>query len=309
MLQKSDIIKDIIRLFSCSMLITRDALREVLTGLYGIEKYGFLFDDIPTYSDDSAEKAGKLSQGKINLTTDYANPGIPASIAYHRIEGIILAESIWHFSTKRFRQNIIDADNNPMVTAHFISVNSGGGEAWFLDVAAESVKNTKKPVITHIENVMASAALWLGMNADKIFAATPNETIGSAGVMVSFLDIIPYFEALGAKYYEEYSNLSDLKNKKFNDLLDGKPEQYIKEELDPIAVQFREALASARRKIGKLDRDHPVFRGETFDTQASIDIGLIDGQMLIEDAIAETWRMGEENSNHTQIMQSILSGL
>jgi len=309
MLRKSDIIQDIIRLFSCRMLITHDALREVLTELYSIEKYGFLFNDIASYDDESAFKARKFSKGEINLTTDYTNPNIPASIAYHRIEGVILAESNWRFSTKRFRQNVIDADNNPMITAHFISINSGGGEAWFLDAAADAVKQATKPVITHAEDVMASAALWLGMNADKIFAATRNEIIGSVGVMVSFLDIIPYFEALGAKYYEEYSSHSDLKNKKFNDLLDGKPEQYIKEELDPLAEQFVAALKSARKKVAKLGDDHPVFRGETFATPAGIEIGLIDGQMLIEEAIDLTWQLGEENSNRMQIMQSILSGL
>jgi protease-4 len=169
------------------------------------------------------------------------------------------------------------------------------------------VKNLKKPVVAHYENVAASAAVYLTINADRIYAATRNETIGSIGTMVSFLDIIPYFEAMGIKYHEEYAHQSDLKNKKFNDLLDGKPDQYITEELDPLAGQFIEAVAAARPKTGKLGAEHPIFRGETFATEASIEIGLIDGQLLMEDAIIETHKLGVNGKTNAIKMNKLFS--
>ncbi len=195
--------------------------------------------------------------------------------------------------------------------------NSGGGEAWYLEVAAEVMKNLTKPVYVFIEKRCCSAAYFLSAYADKIIASTVNDTIGSIGTMVGFWDMIPYYEALGFSWNEHYSNLSDLKNKKFNDLLNGKPEQYKEEELDPLAEQFRSTVRDARPAIAKLDKEylaehkenHPCLRGETFSTLRAIEIGLIDAQMSLEDAVAELYRVAlnraDTNSTVTDALKLI----
>lgn len=305
--------RDLKKLFSGKLFITRAALQEVLGELFIAERASY-FDpqDIPKYREDTCERAKILSQiTTVNLTDEYDSNNIQQdSIAFHQIKGLIIAEeSWWYASSKQFRADLLAADANPKIIAHFVSVNSGGGEAWYLDVVADTMKKLTKPVVAHYEEVAASAAIYLTINANRIYAATPNETIGSIGTMTSFWDIVPYYEAMGLKWHEHYASQSDMKNKKFNDLLDGKPEKYIKEELDPLAQQFIEAVAAARPATGKLERDHPVFRGETFNTQKSIDIGLIDGQMLMEDAIAEAYKLGfnkkEFAMKRNEIFQSI----
>jgi len=251
------------------------------------------YTEIPTYQEESVEFV--KSCGALSLTTHFYENDIPEnSIAFHRIHGIILAdESWWHFSSKQFKRDLIAADNNPNINAHFISVKSGGGEAWFLDVVNNTVKNLKKPSVFHIEKVAASAAIYLSVNGTKIFSATPNEIIGSIGTMVSFWDITGYYESLGLKHVEEYATQSDLKNKKYNDLRKGETKQYIKEELDPLAAQFIAAVKEGRPKTASLEEKHPLFRGETFLTQEAHTLGLIDGQMLMEDAILEAEKLGK----------------
>jgi len=283
-------------LFSSKMWMNRRALNEVLGELFIAERTGWFNGiEIPTYKSETKDFVKKLSETiNVNITDEYDSTQIlDDSIAFHRIYGLILAEeSYWYFSSKQFRADLLRADANPKIIAHFVLVNSGCGEAWYLDVAAAAMKSLTKPVVVLYENVAASAAIYLTINAIRIYASTANETIGSIGTMMAFLDIIPLYEAMGAKYYEEYATQSNLKNKKFNDLLDGKPEQYIKEELDPLAGQFIADVAAARPVTAKLGAEHPVFRGETFNTQKSIEIGLIDGQMLIEAAIADAHKLG-----------------
>jgi len=84
------------------------------------------------------------------------------------------------------------------------------------------------------------------------------------------------FEKWGVKFIEEYATDSDLKNKKYTDLMRGKPDQFIKEELDPMRDKFVEDVRLGRSSIAKLPEDHPVLRGETFYANKSIENGLID---------------------------------
>lgn len=304
--------RELRKLFSSKMWMTRRAFNEVL-GEFLISLKAADLGEVSSYKDSTVKVAQKLSQStQLSITDEYESTNIPEdSIAFHRIEGLILADSYYGFSSKQFRQDLISADANPKVISHFIETNSGGGEAWYLDIVAQTMKSLTKPVVAHYENVAASAAIYLTINADRIYAATRNDTIGSIGTMVSFIDVIGMLEKFGAKYVEEYSSHSDMKNKKFNDLLDGKPEQYIKEELDPLAEQFMLEVASARTLKAKLDlsakpedRD-PVFRGETFDTQKSIEIGLIDGQMLLEDALYEAYKLGFNNKEQATKLNKV----
>jgi ClpP class serine protease len=308
--------KEISKLLSSRLFITRQAYSSLLMEViadYFRKPASFMGDEAPTYSDISIKVAqSKAVEMKLNITSDFQSNNIPDdSIAFHRIKDVILAEDNgWAFSSKKFRNDLLIADSNPNIISHFIALNSGGGEAWYLDVVADTMKSLSKPKIAHIESVGASAGVYLVMNADKIYAATPNETIGCIGTMVGFLDIIPILEKLGAKQIEEYSSISDLKNKKFNDLLDGKPEQYIKEELDPLAQQFVDRVIGARPLTAKLDRkEDPLFRGETFNTQESIAKGLIDGQMLMEDALIVARDMGMAYKERTAKLNKLFKSI
>jgi len=163
-----------------------------------------------------------------------------------------------------------------------------------LDEAFQSRMKATKPVITFVERVAASACLYLICPSSKIYAATQNEIIGSIGTMVGFWNMDGYWETYGFKKIEEYATKSDLKNKKYNDLTHGKPEQFRTEELDPLQQQFEAAVRKARPKAGALPEDHPLYRGETFSTQAATDIFVIDGQKSFKDALNEAYQSGQK---------------
>ncbi len=258
--------------------------------------------EVINYNKMASAHADRLSRTThINITTEYVNKQLEENtLAFYFIDGPIFADYDpwgWYFSTKQFRDDLIAAEANENIIGHFIWANSGGGEAWFLDQAYNVGIELTKPVYAFVEKRAASAGFYLICFAKKIIAATPNDTFGSIGTMVSFWDMVPYYESLGFKWHEEYSNLSDLKNKKFNDLLQGKTDQYKKEELDPLAEQFRTAVRNARPSLAKLDEDHPAFRGETFSTLRAIEIGLIDAQMTLEEAVAELYRVALDQAD------------
>lgn len=231
-----------------------------------------------SYKDDSHEKfKSLLPVAGIKLTDDFTSTELDVNtLAYYRIFGTITSDSYWRMSTKELQRNLIAAENNENISGHFLHISSGGGEAWFLDQLAETMRSLEKPVHAFIERVCGSAAYYIASQSDFISASTPFDVIGCIGTMTSFMDMQPMLEKWGVKFIEEYATNSDLKNKKYNNLLKGKPEQYITEELDPLRDKFVSDVKLCRDKIAKLPEDHPVLRGETFYANKSIDNGLID---------------------------------
>jgi hypothetical protein len=229
----------------------------------------------------------------ISISTDFISEDLPDnSIAYHRVFGIVTADSRWWFSSKRFEYDLLCADANPAFSVHLVHVNSPGGEAWYLDRLSETMRNLSKPIFVLIENVCASAGYYIACHGRQVYALTQNDTIGCIGTMVDFYDFDEYFAKIGIKRIKYKAHKSDLKNKKYEDLKSGKPEQYITEELDPLAEQFIQEVRQSRPALNKLEDDDPVFRGETFYATVAIDNGLIDGTCTLSEAILKAHQMG-----------------
>lgn len=231
-----------------------------------------------TYAQATRKELEKITpQNGIKLTDDYSAVDLDVNtLAYYRIFGTITSSSYWRVSTKQLQRDLIAADGNDNISGHFLHISSGGGEAWYLDQLADTMRAINKPVHAFIERVCGSAAYYIASQSNYISASTPYDLVGCIGTMTSFMDIQPMLEKFGVKFIEEYASKSDLKNKKYNDLLRGNPEQYIREELDPLRDKFVGDVKLMRDKIAKLPEDHPLLHGETFYANKSIDNGLID---------------------------------
>ncbi len=238
---------------------------------------------------DKDFKKMKIRAG-IKVTNNPHNEELESNtLAYYRIKGMITADSCWRVSTKELQGDIITAEANPNISGHFFHINSGGGEAWFLDQLAATIRQCNKPTFAFIEKICGSAAYYIASQAGHISVATPFDLIGCIGTMVSITDIEPMLEKWGVKFIQEYATNSDLKNKKYNDLLDGQPQQFITEELDPLRDQFVADVKVCRPAIAALPEDHPVLRGETYYANKSIENGLIDVIEPFDAALERTY--------------------
>lgn len=276
----------------------------------------FFNENPPTYRDITRTALKQLLQTieahselkDITITDDFSSSELPENtIAYHRVFGFITSSSRWYFSSKQFEQDLIAAESNPSISCHFIHVNSPGGEAWYLDRLDETMQSLQKPIVVLIEQTCASAGYYIACHSQHIYSLTLNELIGCIGTMTEFLDFESYYEKLGIKRVSIKSSNSDLKNKIFDDIRKGKPEQYVKEVLDPLSAQFITAIKKGRPQLCKLPEDDPVFRGEIFDTENSISNGLIDGHLTFAQSIAEAVCLGQEYTTAIQLQKRALS--
>lgn len=233
------------------------------------------------------------TQPAVSLTDEYTNEELPDnSIAYHRVWGTVMAESYWYFSSKQLADDLLAAEANPQITCHFLHVNSSGGDAWFLDRLSEILRACSKPIITLYEHLCCSAGYYIACHGSKVYALTANDYVGCIGTMCSFYDFQPYFEKLGIKLVEAKADKSDLKNKTFDDLRQGKPAQYVDDFLNPLNEQFLSCVRSMRTGLAALEDDAPVLRGETFLTPKAVDTGLCDGLRTFAEALVEAVQLG-----------------
>lgn len=238
-----------------------------------------------------AKKEAMLLSGVtgVPLTVNYSDPQQEDSIAFYLAQGPLMYDDYpWYFNTKTFVQNFQAAEANPAVSAHFLSINSGGGLAYYLDYVHQTLSHRDKPLVVHCEQTMCSAAIYLASPANKINCTTPFDRVGSIGTMTSFWDIKPYFEKEGFVYHEHYATQSSEKNKRFNDLLAGKPDDFIEHELTPLAAQFISDVKQSRPKA----QGDGLYAGQTYSAQEALEMKLIDGINPIEESLLQAQRLG-----------------
>lgn len=146
-------------------------------------------------------------------------------------------------------KRIQKADKDPDVGSIMLMFDTPGGSVDGIKDLADIIKGTQKTITSYITGMCASGGMWLASCTDKIIASQDTDYMGSIGVMTSFWDMVPYYEALGFKFHEVYSSLSKDKNRDFAELRAGKYENYIKEVLDPLATDFRETIKTNRPNV------------------------------------------------------------
>jgi protease-4 len=148
---------------------------------------------------------------------------------------------------------IQEADNHHNIIGMVLHIDSPGGTVDGTEALANIIKAANKPVISFVDGLMASAALWIGSSADETFASTDTDQIGSVGVVMSFMDIQPFYEKKGVKFHSIVAGTSPDKIKMWEDLRAGKYENYINDVLNPLDEKF---MAAVRENCPNATKEH-----------------------------------------------------
>lgn len=185
---------------------------------------------------------------------------------------------------------IKELDKNPDIDAIILDINSPGGTVSGTALLGKTIKNASKPIIAYVNELAASAAYWLASQADEIIAADEKAQIGSIGVMLSFVDIQPAWELQGVKFHSIVSDLSEEKNKLFEEVRKGNYTEYRKEVLNPLAERFINTVKGTRaEKI----TDESIFKGRVDFADKALEIGLIDSIGSLDFAIERAYQIAE----------------
>lgn len=165
-------------------------------------------------------------------------------------------------------------DANPNISGIVLKIDGPGGAVSAIGPFIDFGANKKTPVIALVDQC-CSLHYWIACTAADYIMADNNvsATIGSVGVMTSFVDNRKCLEKLGYVFHDIYAPESTHKNEAFTLALEGKYDMIKQEHLSPLAIKFQEAVKSARPN---LKEEVGVLTGKTFGADKALAYGMID---------------------------------
>lgn len=159
-----------------------------------------------------------------------------------------------------------------------------GGEVMGCRMAAEAIKQCKKPVMAYVDPEAASAGLWLASQCEKI-TCMKDGWVGSLGVQTIMVSMADYYKEAGIDIKVLRSEISPKKNagiayEPMND--DAVKER--QERVDRKGEMFLEAVASGRGKTVEYALAN-FGQGAMLDAEDALRVGLIDAIGSIEDVL------------------------
>jgi protease-4 len=174
----------------------------------------------------------------------------------------------------------IDAAPNFIGTILF--ANTPGGSASGVAEFANLIKSLNKPVVSYVEDMAASAGLWITSATRQVILSSKHSMVGSLGAYSTMYDTKKYYEQEGIRKIEIYAPQSSRKNKVFRDITSddatvaeaGKVE-YADRFLKPLVDDFQKSVKTNRRATASKFTD-AVMEGDIFNGTEAIAVGLAD---------------------------------
>jgi signal peptide peptidase SppA len=183
-------------------------------------------------------------------------------------------------------RDFAQALNDPAVEAIALVIDSPGGTVDGVQQLGDAIFGARgiKPVGAIADGTMASAAYWIGAQADVVMAASDTTLVGSIGVVASHQDISGAEEKIGVKTTEitagKYKRIAS-QHAPLSD--EGRAD--IQSRVDYLYEVFVGAVAKARGvSVDVVLSD--MADGRVFIGQQAVSAGLVDGVSTIDGLIA-----------------------
>ncbi len=194
------------------------------------------------------------------------------TIAVYNFDSVITkGGGMSHHGTVEIAKQFTSMESNDNIIGHIFKAESGGGAVnaikYMRDVSAKV--NRKKPLVTFIEDIAASAMMYIASDSDWIIANSKDAIVGSIGTMMSLEGFKSGTEdANGKRHIRIYASQSINKNKEFEDAINDFNYDLIKSKiLDPHCKDFIADMEINRPNITSEQKTGATFKaGECIGT-------------------------------------------
>lgn len=221
---------------------------------------------------------------------------INGAAGYGRLYGLLGYDDI--------REALTDAVADRNVKSVLLNVDSSGGQVagcqelgnYIRDVSAE------KPVHTHSDTVMCSAAYWLGVSADKVTSGS-TAIVGSIGVLQIHQENSKMMAEAGVTTTVIRSGKYKAIANRFEPLSDLAREE-MQSQVDDLDLTFTSYVAE-RRNVSYENARRTMGQGREFLGAKAVDAGLVDGLSTLSQAHADADLTASKRRNTRQGVASL----
>jgi signal peptide peptidase SppA len=213
----------------------------------------------------------------------------PGGVAVLRMSGIIAPKANLFMqvsgglSTQMATKQLESAVADQRVRSIVLAIDSPGGNVIGTPEMAAAVREMSaiKPIVTHSDGALASAAYWIGSAANAVYLSGPTVQAGSIGVVIDRT-----FNPNSALREESIVAGKYKRVVKSNEPLSDEARAMVQADVDYVYSLFVDAVAQHRDTTAQqvLDR---MAEGRVFRGQQAIDAGLVDGVSTL-DALMES---------------------
>lgn len=199
--------------------------------------------------------------------------------------GVSKGGDLCSYGTADMGNQLLKNDAKKNVIAHILEIDSPGGAVDGTPELANIIANLKKPVVSYVDGMMASAAYWLGSQSSYIVTNINNYTeVGSIGTLCMLMNEQGWLKKEGLKV--EIMRAEQSKDKARLNSFEDWPKDSIdelQEDLNQITDDFIAVVTKGRN--GKLSSIENIFTGKMYSQSKAMDQGMIDKIGTLEDAI------------------------
>lgn len=189
-------------------------------------------------------------------------------------------------SAQLLAREMLAAGADHGVRSVILAVDSPGGSVLGTPELAAAVRQVAavKPVVTHCDGMLASAAYWVGSAANAVHISGPTVLVGSIGVVATHRDTSAAEARMGVTTTEitagKYKRIASASQP-----LSAEGRASLQAQVDYLYELFVDAVSAQRGASVDVVLEH-MADGRVFTGQQAIDAGLVDGVSTL-DALIE----------------------
>lgn len=189
-------------------------------------------------------------------------------------------------SVSQWIEQVRAAVNNPDISAVVLEVDSPGGATAGIPEAADALyaMRGQKPIVAVANTLMASAAYWLGAQADSV-VASPSADVGSVGVYMVHRDLSRAMQNDGVTHTVIRAGKYKAEALPFEPL-SADARQEMQARVDEAYDQFIGALARGRDVSPSAVRSS-FGEGRVLSAQRALAAGMIDRVATLDEVVSE----------------------
>lgn len=228
------------------------------------------------------------------------NPHSDKSVYITYLNGTMTKyETCYNWGTRDIAQELLKADKDPDIIGHIIVAESGGGQADSVPELADAIQQLKKPIVSFVDGMAASACIYAISYTQKIIANQPTARIGCIGTMMT-VSGWPKMRKDSDGYVEVriYADQSSEKNADYEAALEGNTQIIRDETLNPLCERFINDMKANRPNV-----TDDLLKGKTYFAENVVGT-LIDSIGTFDDAMTAVIELAEAN-NATNTSESM----